>query len=170
MPATYEQLASVTLTTPTITTNLTGISGAYTDLRLVIFQPLAPVAYSNLGIRLNADTGFVYDFTYIQGNGSTVNSSTQQGNNYLNLNSIVNAAVPIVHLLDIMNYSQTGMFKNIMQISAQNKASGTGYIQTGIHTYRGSSNAITAIRVYDTFNSQGLPTGTTISLYGILKA
>jgi len=73
MPATYEPIATTTLTGGTSYT-FTSIPATYTDLVLVVNAATASGS-SNLAMQFNADTGSNYSFTRIFGNGSSASSS-----------------------------------------------------------------------------------------------
>ena len=72
MTATYEKVQSTTLSSTQSTVTFSSISGAYTDLVLVMGGSNS--ANSDLRMRFNGDTGSNYSVTVLFGDGSAANS------------------------------------------------------------------------------------------------
>ena len=74
MTATYEKIASQTLSSTVATVTFSSISGAYTELVLV----MNPISNTTSGsypyLRFNSDSGTNYSRTMIQGTGSAAQS------------------------------------------------------------------------------------------------
>jgi hypothetical protein len=164
MAKTYEPIATTTLGSAAASVTFSSISGAYTDLVLVM-QPKNSAGDSNVRIRFNGDTASNYSSTFLDGNGtsafsSRVTSATfgyldnygQIGNNF-NSNIIVN----------IMNYSNSTTYKTIIS-RANNAAMGVDAI---VSLWR-STSAITSITLTQGGNNYDV--GSTFSLYGIKAA
>ena len=161
---TYTPLATQTLGSAAASVTFSSISGAYTDLVLVM--GLGTDAGRNVTVELNSDTGTNYSRTTIYGDGSVAGSSrTSNANSYrIDDNSFAgtttNGSPFFVHF---MNYSNTTTFKTMLG-RANNASVGTS-VSVGLWR---STSAITTIKISalaGTFNS-----GTTFTLYGIAAA
>jgi hypothetical protein len=157
MPATYSTIATTTLGSAAASYTFTSIPNTYTDLVLIT----APnTALSNLNLYFNSDTSALYSDTAMWGLGSGSGTSGRDANsNYFF--GTYSTGNPI-QKWDIMNYSNTNIFKSI--ILRVNDVDRVG-AQTGI--YR-STNAITSITLIP--GSGNLPSGLTATLYGIAAA
>ena len=164
MTATYEKIATNTLTTTTASVTFSSISGSYTDL-VLIFQGGVNTSNGGLRMELNSDTGSNYSQTSIAGDGSTAassrNSNVTQARissdfgmvNNLNYNSITS----------LNNYSNSTTYKT--WLSRNNLASvGTEAV---IGLWRNTA-AITSIKLVPSANS--FASGCTFTLYGIKAA
>jgi len=157
MPNTYVALKTetVAVATPSITFDLTGITG-YTDLVLVINGTIA--SPGNYALRFNSDTGSNYSDTVLFGNGSTPGSNrrSSQTLGYIGNGSTVIAT----NTAHIMNYSNTTTFKTILSRSNSTDQR----VESRVVLWR-NTNAITSVIV--TADGQNMSIGTTLSLYGI---
>lgn len=162
MTATYEKIATTTLGSATASVTFSSISGAYTDLVLVI-QTKNSAASNEVYGRFNSDTGSNYSYTQIIGNGTTAvsgrasNSTTMRwnfSNNDFNNNAII----------QIMNYANTTTYKTTLA-RFNNVSQLTG---ATVNLWR-STSAITSITLSNE-SSTNFDVGSTFTLYGILKA
>jgi hypothetical protein len=160
MPATYEPIATQTLSTTAASVTFSSISGSYTDLILVT-NPLSTLAAAS-AVQFNSDTGSNYSNTVIYGDGSTAASYRRTSATQINDINARNAdAMAIVH---IMNYSNTTTYKSVLFRS--NTLAGSELNATAA-LWR-STSAITTITLFTpgtTFKS-----GATFTLYGIAAA
>lgn len=164
MPATYEPIATTTLSSATATITFSSIPSTYTDLRFVFRG--TPTTTSNVSMRLNSDTGSNYSQTMVHGAVSTASSNRYQGT-YFYITYITNfvSNLPSAITMDILSYSGS-TFKTCLFTQLQNY-SGTGSLSYVAGLYR-STAAINTVEI--TADSNTWQTGTTATLYGILKA
>ena len=161
MTATYEKIATNTLTTTTASVTFSSISGSYTDL-VLIFNGGVNTSNGGLRMELNSDTGSNYSQTSLAGDGTSAasarNSNVTQARissdfgmvNNLNYNSITS----------LNNYSNSTTYKT--WLSRNNLASvGTEAV---IGLWRNTA-AITSIKLVPSANS--FASGSTFTLYGI---
>ena len=162
MPKTYEPIATTTLTSTATSFTFSSISSAFTDLILV--ADMSTSGSSNYpSIRLNGDTASNYSRTYINGSGSTVNSS-RNTENWMTVfgNQITASRVNII--MHFMDYSNTTTFKTA--VSRKNDTAGV--MGATVHLWR-STAAINSILI-GTQTSDTFAVGTTFTLYGIKAA
>jgi hypothetical protein len=164
MPATYEPIATTTLgSNATIT--FSSIPSGYTDLRLVVVGTTT----NNIAgqVRVNGDTGTNYSGTYIQGTGTVVQSSKYSSGSriWLNPDNGTSTTVPTMHTLDIFSYS--GSTNKSCLTTSSDDRNGSGYVVAQVALWR-STSTITSITIET--NGGTFATGTTATLYGILKA
>ena len=168
MPQTYTPIASTTLTTAAASYTFSSIPTTYTDLVLVINSAIVTTGYT---IRMqvgnsSVDTGTNYSTTALYGTGTAAGSNREsnQTNASINWNgyptTTSGASITIVNLL---NYSNTSTNK-IFLTRANNAATGTDAI---VSLWR-STSAINVIKIFPI--SDNFAAGTTLTLYGILKA
>jgi hypothetical protein len=165
MPATYEPIATTTLGSATATITFNSIPGTYTDLRLVI------VGTSSGGygyLRFNSDSGTNYSLTDLEGNSNGVVRSARYTNQaqiyfyggYTNLGSN-----PMTSSVDIFSYAGSTNKTCIVCDGGQGSSVSAAIRLVGLWR---STSAITRI---DIVNAAGdFNTGTTATIYGILKA
>ena len=165
MPATFESIATTTLGSAASTITFSSIPNTYTDLRLVITGSCSAFAAY---LQFNGITTTTYSNTYLFGNGSSAQSSRQSNNNFISIapNWSGDSTKPGLIELDIFSYA--GATNKTVLTSYSSDQNGSGYAGRLVGLWR-STNAITQITITsggaDTFS-----TGTTATLYGILKA
>lgn len=167
MATTYEKIATNTLSSSSSTVTFSSISGAYTDLVLVM-NPIANTAGGSFPyLRFNGDAGSNYSRTMIQGTGSAVQTDRQASGTegYIIYGNTVQTDTAFNAIVNIMNYSNTTTYKTFL--SRTNQASGTGRVEALIGMWR-STSAITSIVL--TCGDNSFVSGSTFTLYGILKA
>ena len=159
--STYTPIATTTLGSNTAQVTFSSISGSYTDLILVINGGVT--TQGPIHIQVNSDTNINYSYTRLYGNGTTASSDRFSSQNYFDVaffpNSLDNNS--IVHF---MNYSNTTTYKTIL-----NRWNSTGFTAAAVGLYRGSTNAITTIKLYNA-SAYDLKSGSTFTLYGIAAA
>lgn len=168
MASTYEKVQSVTLSSTQATVTFTSISGAYTDLVLVL-NPIANTATNSYPfMRFNSDSGANYGRTFIRANGTS--ASTDKAPNetlaYLIGGNVVQTDSAFNGIVHINNYSNTTTNKN--WLARTNSATGTN---AGIEVTAGmwrSTSAITSIAI--TCGDNSFVSGSTFTLYGIKAA
>ena len=164
MPATYENIATTTLTSAQTSVTFSNISSAYTDIVLVSSY-LGTLATAELWFQLNSDTGSNYSWTQLYGNGSS--AASYRGSNQSQLRLFPNEAsrttTPTVSITHFMNYSNTTTNKAMLHRSNNADLS----VASHVSLWR-STSAINTIYIYTATSS--IAAGSTFTLYGIKAA
>jgi hypothetical protein len=165
MPTTYEKIATTTLGSDNSTITFSTIPATYTDLRLV----LTGIGGDNQSIIFNGSTASNYSSTRLEANGTTVSSNrdTANANIYLNYTYTASSTIPALYEVDIFNYAGS-TFKTCLISSSLDK-NGSGSVNRFVGLWR-STSAITSLTLTAEFGIATFKTGTTATLYGILKA
>jgi hypothetical protein len=162
MATTYDKIASTTLGGAGSIT-FSSIAASWTDLRLVI---VSTGNMGNIGLRFNSDTATNYSYTFIRGNGSAASSSNGTSQNYAYITNLIsNITQPALTTTDIFSYAGS-TYKTLLSQTAAD-LNGSGETNAYVNLWR-STAAITSISI--TCNSGAFASGTTATLYGILKA
>lgn len=166
MAATYEPIATTTLSSAASSIIFNSIANTYTDLRIVI-TGTSSTDYALVRFRLNGDTGSNYSFTRLYGTGSSATSdrSTSQTVGSLDAYNGMMTATPTMATLDIFNYAGSTN-KTTLGTGAQD-LNGSGTVSTTVSLWRDTS-AVTSVTLL--LSSGNFASGTTATLYGILKA
>lgn len=164
MTATYDCIATTTLTGTQNSVEFTSISGSFTDL-ILVGQPKGSSA-EDVRCQVNSDTGSNYSSTILSINasstGTTVNRTNQTaatvGYYFSGLNSTNGGALTI----HFQNYSNTTTNKTFLS------RSGVGNVNSldAIVSLWRSNSAITSIKIIYN-NSANFDSGSTFTLYGI---
>jgi len=162
MPATYEPIATTTLSSTQTTVTFSSISSAYTDLRVVCVAK--DTAGGTAQIRFNNDTGANYSYTFIYGTGSSATSALATGTTFIAV-SQANATELCMWAVDIFSYAGSTR-KTCLSFSASDQ-NGSGRTSQYVGLWR-STSAINRIDIIT--NGSGFASGGTFTLYGILKA
>jgi hypothetical protein len=167
MPATYEPIATTTLSSAAATITFSSIPSTYTDLRLVL-TALADSSTIGGYIIFNNDSGANYSWTNLRGDGSSASSSIIAPATQINLAFFASAttSIPAFYTADIFSYSGS-TFKTCLITNAADK-NGSGVTERHVGLWRDTA-AINRIDIY-TNSVNNFATGTTATLYGILKA
>lgn len=167
MPATYEPIATTTLSSAAASFTLSSIPATYTDLRLVI-NAFGAGDYAWLGVRFNSDTGTNYSGTLIRGPGaSNPGSARDSSANRIDLiyDGVAGTTIPALFEVDVFSYAGSTN-KTILSKTAGDR-NGGGQVAAMVGLWRNTS-AINSITVISSNFNIGI--GTTATLYGILKA
>jgi hypothetical protein len=158
--ATYEPIATQTLGSTTATVTFSGISGSYTDLKLV-FTGVGDTGSSAFYYRFNDDSASNYSMNGYKGNGTGVSSEYYTSVTYLYALGNGFAANQSTIITDFMNYSNTTTNK-----TALTRWSDPQRVAATVGLWR-STAAINSISI----SSLGIFTvGSTFTLYGIAAA
>jgi hypothetical protein len=168
MPATYEPIATTTLGSAAATITFSSISSAYTDLRLVL------VCTTDTGgkspqIRLNSDSGTNYSMTELTGDGATAATNRQSNRAQVDLyysGTGTSATIPMMWTIDFFSYA--GSTNKTMLITRSSDQNGSGEVMTEVSLWRNTSAIDTILLRLSTTGNYA--TGTTATLYGILRA
>ena len=165
MPATYEPIATTTLGSAAASITFSSITSAYTDLRLGLVTRDAG-AGGILKLTFNGSSATNYSDTWVRGNGATATSGRNTTQAYINMQYATGGASNWGLLTaDIFSYA-VSTNKTVL-LTNSNDENGSGFVYRQVGLWR-STSAITSLTV--TTNSGTMATGTTATLYGILKA
>ena len=158
--STYTPLATQTLGSAAASVTFSSISGAYTDLVLVVNANITS-GTEDIALTFNGDTGSNYSRTVLLGDGSTAQSARSSSQARIAIggfsSTIGNAIV------SIQNYSNATTYKTAL---ARGNLSTTGaYAVVGL--WRNTA-AITSVGVATTGSTW--TSGSTFTLYGIAAA
>ena len=165
MPTTYEPIATITLGTAEASIVFSSIPATYTDLKLVLTGTMT--VGSTVAMRYNSDTGNNYSVTGLGGNGSSAVSarSSSQSSLYISYYNQFSTSIPNGLILNVFNYSGN-TFKTCL-VEGFGDKNGSGIVERIVGLWR-NGDAITSITLIP--QSTSFKTGTTATLYGILKA
>jgi hypothetical protein len=163
--ATYEPIATHTISSAVSTYTFSSISGSYTDLVLVVYAKSTSGGV-DVSMRFNGDTASNYSKTNLYGDAggatSTRQSNQTQGN--INLAGYITNSFGTYQIVQIMGYANTTTNKTYLS-RAGNVSVGVDAI---VGTWRKTPEAINSITLFlsgDTFAS-----GSTFTLHGIKAA
>lgn len=165
MPATYEKIATTTLGTNQLAITFNSIAASWTDLRLVLtFTGDVTSSYPRL--TFNNDTATNYSRTVLDGDGtSALSSRSTSQSSILCITTDNSTTIPNLVMIDIFSYA--GSTNKTALISSNQDMNGSGRVASIVGLWR-STAAITRLDL--TANGNNFKTGTTATLYGILKA
>ena len=158
MAITYEPIATTTLGSAAASITFSTISGAYTDL-VLIMNGKNTVAFDNWRLTLNNDTGSNYSYTYLLGNGSAASSGRGSNATPMYIGGIPSSDFG-TNIAHINNYSNTTTYKTVISRAS----SATNDAAAWVNLWR-STSAITRIDL--TLNADNFNTGCVATLYGI---
>ena len=167
--STYTPIATNTLGSDTATVTFSSIPSTYTDLRIVVSSRCTG-AQNSSGIDAlayyNSDQAANYSQTQIYGNGTTAGSNRNTGVTYSYVGITSNSSNNDwpTFSFDIMNYSNTSIYKSTLASSNSANASTSRRV-----TLWRSTSAITSITLYCEL-SLSFKAGSTFTLYGIAAA
>jgi hypothetical protein len=171
MPATYEKIATTTLGSEATTISLGSIPATYTDLRIV-FVPIKKASPANFApyLRLNnVSTGSLYSYTMLEGVGYASQSSRSTSASSWQISSDSNTTtIPELITVDLFSYAGSTFKTALITTNRDLNGGNYGAISLYAALFR-STDAITSIDFIDAY-SQGFGVGTSLTLYGILKA
>lgn len=162
MPATYEPIATTTLTNTSSVITFNNIPSTYTDIRINLIclgtSGAIPRYY------FNNDTSALYSNTYTYGNGSIINTGyNTSASACIFGNGGMSTTVPQFYTADIFSYTSTSYFKtSITSFNTDNN--GSGRSGSYVNLYR-STSAITRIDL--DANGSNFNANTIATLYGI---
>jgi hypothetical protein len=169
MPTTYTPLATTTLGSSQASVTLSVISGAYTDLVLVISaQGTTAGNDQDINMTFNSDTGSNYSRTRLYGNGTSALSTRDSNASSITIGNMPAASSSLGagnSVVQINNYSNSTTNKTAL--IRTNTASTYGTVFAIVGLWR-STAAITSITLTPAANS--FAAGSTFSLYGIASA
>lgn len=170
MASTYEPIATTTLSSAAASITFSSISSAYTDLRLVLVgrSNNTGTPRESIYITFNGDTGSNYSTTILYGQDGTIGTLRQSSQVRINAYTGLPGTSGMFSLttVDLFSYAGSTYKTSLITVNNdQNTVGGEVNRQVGLWS---STSAITSITFTPQTNS--FDTGTTATLYGILKA
>lgn len=168
MPATYDAIATTTLSSPSSSISFSSISQSYTDLRLVVvWQTDNSGTSSNFLVRLNNDSNTYYSDVTVYTTGASVSTLNERNLPYFNMGYVSSTENTFwgYQLIDILDYKSSS-YKNVLNTAGYDRGSTGGVAWRSVGLYR-STAVISSVQFFVAGN---FVAGTTATLYGILKA
>lgn len=162
MPATYEPIATTTLSSAASSVSFTGISSAYTDLKIIAVGKR--VSGGALAIQFNGDTGTNYSSTRFASNGSTASASHNASVNSISTNGW-NATYEQLYEIDVFSYAGSTRKTSLVRMSADEN--GGGEVSRIIGAW---ANTAAINRVDLLITSGTIAAGFIATIYGIKAA
>ncbi len=156
MTATYEKIATTTLSSSASDVTFSTITGSYTDLVIIIDGVSSTGA--ELYVRFNSDSSSNYSFMQFYADGSSLGTDIRNNETSNRIGSIRTVQNSVI--CNIFNYANTTTFKT----TTSRDGAGTVITNTFTGLWR-STSAINAIQFFPatgTFNS-----GMVFTIYGI---
>ena len=169
MPATYEPIASTTLSSSTGSITFSSIPGTYTDLVLIGKIIRGNTTNGVLIGHVNGETtGTNYSSTWLTGSGSAAASSRESNTPRWNWSAVNSpSADPGTLVAHFLSYANTSVYKTALVRFDVATGNYPG-VNQAVSLWR-STAAITSITVTNVAGGS-LGSGTTLSLYGIKAA
>ncbi len=162
MPATYDKIATTTLSSVASNITFSSIPATYTDLVLIINYRLDGAGTGAAGaLQFNSDTGSNYSATFMYGTGSSAVSARATNATYADV-AFMSSNSWATSISNIQNYSNATTNKTVLSRNSVSNGEVTAYVNLWRNTA-----AINTIKV---FAGSNYAVGTMFTLYGILKA
>ena len=163
MPATYDKIATQTVTGSAATTvTFSSIPATYTDLVIIWNGSNAGGSGQNTHINFNSDTASNYSRTYLLGDGSSAASGRNSNQTEYQPAGLYPDSSFIIN---IFNYANTTTFKTVMTRSNVPSV----YTVATVGLWRKTPEAIHTVAI-GTAGVNNLSIGSTFTLYGIKAA
>jgi hypothetical protein len=162
--ATYEPLATTTITTNTTNITFSSIPSTYTDL-ILILQIITQTEDASVNLRFNGDTATNYSHTSIYGYGSAAASSRTTSAAQIRAFGEyygTSTTKPVMVKINVFNYA--GSTNKTVLCEGAGDKNGTGDVNRIVGLWR-STSAINSLTIVN--NVANL---TTATLYGIARA
>lgn len=166
MLATYEPIASTTLSSAASSISLTSIPGTFTDLRLVFRIANTGGMPGSVIARFNGSTSG-YSLTRLTGTGQVFSSTRYISQNGINIGETSSGSAPTLIEADVMRYAGSTYKTIISSMSAD--WNGSGYMTRQVGLWQNTA-AITSIVLSIEGGGGNMVAGTTATLYGIKAA
>lgn len=165
--ATYEPIATTTLSSAQASITFSSISSSYTDIRVVVTGAGA-ASNAYWGFRFNSDASALYSTTYLSGNGTAASSSRITGYTSGFIGGFTSDIGTTITMgtLDIFSYA--GSTNKTALATYAGDRNGSGYVERAVNLWR-STSAINSITIR-TDTATNFAIGTTATLYGIKAA
>jgi len=166
MASTYEKIATNTLGSAAASVTFSSISGAYTDLKIVVVTGQNPLNNA-ITWQYNSDTGNNYSNNALIGTGTSAistNANTQP--RISGFGDLGSSALSSLIKIDINNYSNTTTYKTAIG-RFDSIPKGRAAVNVGLWR---STSAITSIAFSFENGTDNFSSGSTFTIYGIKAA
>jgi hypothetical protein len=167
MPATYNAIATTTISSPTPTITFSGIPNTFTDLFITLHGRSG--GSSIFSLRFNSDTGANYSWVGLNGTGSSANCVNANNATFLRLDNAgsVYSQQPLFGTINVMSYANTSAWKTALTTLSQSMNTASNVIEFTTGNWRSTSaiSTVTLSNVVDNWEP-----GTIATVYGILRA
>jgi hypothetical protein len=165
---TYVELDKVTVATATPSITFTGISGAYTDL-VIVMSATTTLDGRDLRLQFNGDTTTNYSSHFISAY-STATTGRATSASFIQFTNLIGTSTvdPTAMLINVPNYANATTFKTVLIRSTQFQTNvGSAFSETIAQCglWRKTPEAITSVTI--SVSSSNIAVGSTFSLYGI---
>ena len=168
--ATYEAISTTTVPSNITTLSITGISQAYTDLR-IIMVPKGTTGANAMRMRVNNDSGSNYNVCFWSATPSNTSNGARDINtdqicvgNYTNMAAALGRTI---YIIDLYAYTSANLFK---RISIKSATAVNSVVDQTDALWKNSSTAVNRldfnIAPFGSSTGDFMP-GTTVSIYGI---
>jgi len=165
MPATYEKIATTTLSSLQSEITFSSIPATYTDIVLIFNGVRGSGPDLDLGLRFNGDTSAGYSNMVLRGRGSTFDTYKQSSITVMGLGVITLSRTTL--RASIMNYSNTTTYKSVV---AREDAVNTDYgLTEAVGMWRDTA-AINSITIRNQAGFGSFESGCIATIYGIKAA
>lgn len=168
MATTYDKIATTTLSSAAATITFSSIAASWTDLKL-IFTGTTTVAGQYINLTFNGSSAANYSWTVLRGNGTVAGTGTAVDETKIQLGDYLvsgsSTTIPFFTTMDVFSYA--GSTNKTLLSTTSNDLNGSGAVINLVGLWR-STAAITSITL--TISANNFATGTSATLYGILKA
>ena len=165
MPATYEPIATTTLSSAASTITFSSIPATYTDLKWVLVAK--GTGSGNLLLRFNSDTAANYSSTWLEGSGTAASSGRGTSNTSIIVTFGGTGVNTNWHYYEGDVFSYAGSTNKTCLLGNYEDQNGSGSILKQVGLWRNTA-AITTLTL--SMQANNFDIGTTATLYGILKA
>ena len=165
MAVTYEPISTNTLSSATSTITFSSIPATYTDLVFVLTFTTT-TASQDTNLQFNGDTATNYSRTVLSGSGAAVSSARQSSVAQIQIGNNNFSSTTIPQMISINVFSYAGSTNKTASCVISADTNGSGAVERSVGLWR-STSAITSMSLISTGS---FATGTSATLYGILKA
>ena len=166
MATTYEKIATTTLGSATNTITFSSIDSSWTDLKLV-FTVLSANGTNSAFLRFNNSSTTLYSRTTLYGTSAAGSTSAQTQTQFdLNPLHTLNTTKPEFYNIDIFSYAGSTNKTCLITGSSDLDGNGSVYLKVGLWRSTAAINRLDLIAD----PTGNFASGTTATLYGILKA
>ena len=167
MTATYDPIATTTVSSTANTIVFSSIPNTFTDVRLVLVGT-GSTAGLNVYYRFNGDTASNYSSTHLWGDGASAGSGRATSQPYIfgNYAGNLSTTIPTMWTMDLFSYG--GSTNKTALLTGSQDLNGSGNVTRDVGLWR-STAAVTSITIWvgSTNLANGFAAGTTATLYGI---
>ena len=165
LPSTYTPIATNTLSSAAASVTFSSISGAYTDLVVVVNGKTTGTGPTSFGFRFNGDSGSNYSLNVVYGNSGGVGATRTNNGNHTSGGQTDSSTPFNPCIFHINNYSNTTTYKTVLFRSNMPITQ----LTFGVSLWRNTA-AINSIEINHFDAGGSWASGSTFTLYGIKAA